>query len=147
LLYIGQVVKQMDEAILENLSILANLILTHGSALLIVDGLDILSLTALILILVLLTRIVKRKRGVRKFLGVGDAGTHKHASVRLFETRRSPALKQCPNCAEQLPLSAIICDKCDYNFLAERPGRGQRLLSAPQPMTREVPEQKIATAT
>jgi hypothetical protein len=147
LLYIGQVVKQMDEAILENFSILANLILTHGSALLIVDGLDMLSLTALVLILVLLTRIVKRKRGVRTSLGTGGAGTHKRASVRLFENRRSPVLKQCPNCAEQLSLSAIVCDKCDYNFLAERPGRGQRLLSAPQPMNREVAEQKIAPAT
>jgi hypothetical protein len=147
LLYIGQVVKQMVQAILENLSILANLILTHGSALLMVAGLDILSLTALILILVLLTRIVKRKRGVRNSLGAGGAGTNQRAFVRLFETQRSPALKQCPNCSTQLPLSTIICDKCDYNFLAERPGRGQKLLSPPQPMTRELPEQKIAPAT
>lgn len=129
----------MDETILENLSNLANLILTHGSALLIADGLDILSVTALILILILLTRIVKRKRGVRKSPRSGDASLNKRASVRRFESQRSPVLKQCPSCAKQLPPSAIICDKCDYNFLAERPGRGQKLLSPPQLVTREVP--------
>jgi hypothetical protein len=134
----------VDEAILENLSNLANLILTHGSAPLIADGLDTLSVTALILILILLTRIVKRKRGVRKSPRSGGASLNKRASVRLFESQRSPVLKQCPSCAKQLPLSAIICNNCDYNFLAERPGRGQKLLSPPQLMTREVPEQKIA---
>jgi hypothetical protein len=144
LLYIGQVVKPVDKVILENLSNLANFVLTNGSTLLIAEGLDVLSVAALILIVVLLARIVKRKRDVRKSFRAGSTGTYKRASGRLFENHRTPALKQCPNCAEQLPLSVIICQMCDYNFLAERPGRGQKLLSAPQPMIREVPEQKIA---
>jgi hypothetical protein len=144
LLYIGQVVKPVDKVILENLSNLANFVLTNGSTLLIAEGLDVLSVAALILIVVLLARIVKRKRDVRKSLRARSTGTYKRASARLFENHRTPALKQCPNCAEQLPLSVIICQMCDYNFLAERPGRGQKLLSAPQPMIREVPEQKIA---
>jgi hypothetical protein len=55
-------------------------------------------------------------------------------------------LKPCPNCAEELPLSAIICDACDYNFLAARPGRGQKLLPPSEAVTREVPEQRIASA-
>jgi hypothetical protein len=144
LLYIGQVVKSMDETIVENLSNLVNLVLTDGSALMIAGGLDIPSITALILILVLLARIVKRKH--TGFTRARGTVTHKRASGRLFESQRSPALKPCPNCAEQLPLSTIICDTCDYNFLAERPGRGQKLLSAPQPMTHEVPKQNIASA-
>jgi hypothetical protein len=147
LLYIGQVVKPVDEVILENLTNLANLVLSYGSMLLMAEGVDIPFITALALIFVLLAaRIVKRKRGILKFIRARGGVTNKGASRRLFEGQRSP-LKQCPNCAEQLPLSAIICETCDYNFLAERPGRGQRLLSPPQPMTGEVPEQKIAPVT
>ena len=131
----------MDEAIVENLSNLANLLLTDGSLLMIAGGLEILPITAIALIIVLLvTRMVKRKQ----FRARGT-GTHKRASGRLFERQRSPELKPCPNCTEQLPLSALICDTCDYNFLAARPGRGQRLLPPPQPMTRKVSEQRIAS--
>ena len=135
----------MEEAILENLSSLANLVLTYGSTLLIAEGVDIPFVAIVALIFVLLAvRIAKRRRGGFKSVrGRGNAAK-KRASGGFFEGQRSPARKQCPNCAEQLPLSAIICQACDYNFLAERPGRGQKLLSAPQPMTHEVPVQKIA---
>jgi hypothetical protein len=138
----------MDEAVMENLSYLANLVLTYGSTLMIAEGLDILPITAVALILVLLAaRIVKRKRGVLKSVQAQDTFTHKRAAGRLFKSQRSPVLKPCPNCAEQLPLSAIMCDTCDYNFLAERPGRGEKLLPPPQPMTHEVPENRIASVT
>ena len=123
----------MDEAIVENLSNLASLLLTDGRALMIAGGPEILPIIAVALILVLLvTRIVKRKT----FRARGTV-THKRASGRLFERQRSPELKPCPNCTEQLPLSAIICNTCDYNFLAARPGRGQNLLLPPQPITHE----------
>jgi hypothetical protein len=129
----------MYETIVENLSNLANLLLTDGRALMAAEGLEILPITGVALILVLLVaRIVKRKT-----FRTRGTGTHKRASGRLFERQRSPELKPCPNCAKQLPLSAIICDTCDYNFLAARPGRGQNLLPSPQPMTHEVPEQEI----
>jgi hypothetical protein len=133
----------MDEAIVENLSNLTNLLLTDGRALMIAGSLEILPITAVVLILAfLVARIVKRKTFPAR-----GTGTHKRASGRLFERQRGPELKPCPNCTEQLPLSAIICDKCDYNFLAERPGRGQKSLPSPQSMTYEVPEQKIASVT
>jgi len=148
LLYIGQVGEAMDEAIVENLSNLMNILSTYGSTLMIAEGLDILPITAVALILVLLTaRIVKRKHGgfFRSFR-TRRTGTNQRASGRLFNSHRGSTLKPCPNCAEQVPLSAIICDTCDYNFLAERPGRGQKLLPSPQPMTHEMPEQKIVSA-
>ena len=111
----------MYEAIVENLSNLANLLLTDGRALMVAGGPEILPIIAVALILVLLmVRIVKRKT-------FRTRGT----SCRLFERQRSPELKPCPNCTEQLPLSAIICNTCDYNFLAARPGRGQNLLPSP----------------
>lgn len=27
-------------------------------------------------------------------------------------------LKTCPNCADQVPLSTLVCDACDHNFLS-----------------------------
>jgi hypothetical protein len=130
----------MDETIVESFSYLANLLLTGGSALMITEGLEILPITVVALILVLLVaRLLKRKT----FRARGPV-TNKRASSRLFNKQRSPELKPCPNCNEQLPLSAIICDICDYNFLAARPGRGQNLLSPPQPITHEVLKQEIA---
>ena len=120
----------MEEAILENLSNFANLVLTYSNSLMIAEGLDIFSITGVALILVLLAaRIVKRKRGILKFFRARSTAV----SGRLFASQHAPALKPCPNCAEQLPPSAIICDICDYNFLAERPGRGQKLLTSPNP--------------
>jgi len=117
----------MYEAIVENLSNLANLLLTDGREIMVAGGPEILPITAVALILLLLvTRVVKRKT----FRARGTV-THKRASGRLFEKQRSPELKPCPNCTEQLPLSAIICNTCDYNFLAARPGRGQNLLPSP----------------
>jgi hypothetical protein len=141
LLYIGYVVNLMDETIVENLSNVANYVLTGGSAVMITGDLEILPITVVALILVLLVaRLLKRKT----FRARGSV-TNKGVSGRLFNKQRSPELKSCPNCNEQLPLSAIICDICDYNFLAARPGRGQNLLPPPQPITHEVLAQEISS--
>jgi Uncharacterised protein family UPF0547 len=42
------------------------------------------------------------------------------------------ALKKCPKCAEQLPLSTLICDACDYNFISRVVGHGHKLLASPK---------------
>ena len=108
-------------SLVENLSKLTNFVLSYVSALIVAEGVNILPVIVVILILVLLVaRIIKRKRRALKAFGARD--------TLAFGSRRSPALKPCPNCTEQLPLSAIICDNCEYNFLAQRPGRGQKLL-------------------
>jgi hypothetical protein len=39
--------------------------------------------------------------------------------------------KNCPKCAEQLPLSTLVCDACDYNFLSGSSQSRYRLLPAP----------------
>lgn len=44
------------------------------------------------------------------------------------------AFKKCPQCADQLPLSALVCDGCDYNFLAGSILR-HKLLPAPEVST------------
>jgi len=116
----------MDEVILENLSDVVNFLLIDGGAAMMTAGLEIaIGAVALILVL-LLARMKTKKFRARR------TRTHQRASVRLFEKKPNPERKPCPNCAERLPLSAIICDKCDYNFLAARPGRGQNLLPSPE---------------
>ena len=137
----------MDEAIIENLSNCANLVWMYGTRLLIAEDLDTLLIVAVSLMLVLFTaKIMGRKRSVRKSFRVRRTAPKKRASGRLSKRQRRAVLKPCPSCAEKLPVSAIICDACGYNFLAERPGRGQALLPSPQSMNHEAPEQKIASA-
>ena len=41
------------------------------------------------------------------------------------------AFKKCPKCADQLPLSALVCDACEYNFLSGFVGHRHKLLPAP----------------
>ena len=126
---------------MQTLSNLVNLLLTDGRALMMTSDLEIFPVTAVALILVLLVaKLVKRKTFRRRRTGI-----HKRASGRLSKKQHSPELKPCPNCAEQLPLSAIICNTCDYNFLAARPDRGQKMLPSPEPISHEVPDQQIAS--
>ena len=130
---------------MENLSNLVNLISTYGSTFMIAEGLDIVAIAGIAAILVLLTaRIVTRKRDARKSFRRRGSITNTRAFGR--RTKSKPVLKPCPSCAEKLPVSAIICDACGYNFLAERPGRGQALLPSPQPMNHEAPERKFSSA-
>jgi hypothetical protein len=84
----------------------------------------------------LLLRMESRK-------AVSFSGSFVAEGNRLFERQRIPTPKKCPNCAEQLPLLAIICEVCDYNFLAERPGRGQKLLPAPEMLEAEKPVHEL----
>jgi hypothetical protein len=49
----------------------------------------------------------------------------------LFKGHRVPALKKCPKCAEELPISALLCKACDYNFLSRTVGHRHILLLPP----------------
>jgi predicted amidophosphoribosyltransferase len=60
----------------------------------------------------------------------------------MFERRQIVALKKCPNCDDQLPLSAVLCDACDYNFLSEMVGHGQKLLPSPEVLAQEMTVQR-----
>ena len=128
-----------------NFSTLAIFALADGRAFILAEGLDILDFFAIVLILVFLVgRIVKRKQsGFSKSAPVRSTSTH--IAARFFEGKHIPPLKPCPHCARQLPLSAIICEQCDHNFLAARPGHGQKLLPSPQPMIYEESDQSSAS--
>ena len=124
--------KTLGETIIGNLPSLANVVLTYAGNL-ISENLDVLSLSAVTLTLIVLAaKGLRRKRTVPRYFQAHESFTRKRAGS-LFKSQRTPVLKPCPSCAQRLPLSAIICDTCDYNFLAERPGRRQALLQPPRP--------------
>jgi hypothetical protein len=45
------------------------------------------------------------------------------------------ALKTCPKCSVQVPLTTLVCDACDFNFLSGCVGTRHKLLPAPETAT------------
>jgi hypothetical protein len=120
------------KAMVGNFPTLTNVVLTYASNLM-AESVDVLSISAVALTLAILAaKTLRRKRSVPKFFQAHESFPPRRVKGRLFKRQRSPVLKQCPSCAQQLPLSALMCDTCDYNFLAERPGRQQVLLPPPK---------------
>ena len=137
----------MYETYIHEFLALANRILTAGVRLMVAGSSDILHLSAIALILFLLAARMVQKRGgsfFQSFLA-GKVPQKNRASDRFFERKRTVRLKTCPNCAEQLRLSALVCDACDYNFLAARPLRAQRSLPPPK-STRKPSRRRVASA-
>jgi uncharacterized membrane protein len=124
----------MYEAISQSLS-LVTLVVTNGSTLMIDGGSDILHFLAMALTLAFLTaRIASMKDGsFFKWFVAGALLGIIALPVAIFKRHHVvlSALKKCPKCAEQLPLSALICDACDYNFLSRIVGHGHKLLASP----------------
>ena len=87
---------------------------------------------AMIAVLGLLIARVLVKRGLITF--------EKILPERFALRKEIPVLafKKCPQCAEQLPVSALVCDGCDHNFLAGSILR-HKLLPAPEDSTRGAP--------
>jgi len=83
----------------------------------------------------LIARIGERKHdSFFKALVAGSAFSNDYPVDRMFEKHHIPALKKCPNCAEQLPITGVICEACDYNFLSGMVGPGNKLLPSPEPL-------------
>jgi hypothetical protein len=99
------------------------------------ENLDILHFFAPAIILMLFIANIGNRRhsGVFKALMNGSAFSNDCAVDRMFEKYHIPASKKCPNCAEHLPLSGLICEACDYNFLSGMVGYGNNLLASPEP--------------
>ncbi len=85
------------------------------------------------ILMLLIARIGKRKHGgFFKTLVAGSLFSNDCAVDRMFEKHHIPASKKCPNCAEHLPLSGLLCEACDYNFLSGMVGCGNKLLPSPE---------------
>jgi hypothetical protein len=133
----------MYQAILQKLSTLATRMMTDGSMLMIDERGDTVYFSTIILIGGLLTAgLLKKYGGLFKGRNLGIHGD----PDRVFEKQRLLILKKCPNCAEELSLSALICDGCDYNFLSGMIGRGQKLLPTPEPLTPKVSKPTLASS-
>jgi hypothetical protein len=78
------------------------------------EGLNILHFFAIALIVTFLTARIASKK-----------------DRAIFKRQHVATLKKCPKCAEQLPLPALVCDACDYNFLSRMVGRRHELLPSP----------------
>jgi Uncharacterised protein family UPF0547 len=124
----------MYEAISQILS-LVTLVVTNGSTLMIDGDADILHFLAIALLVAFLTaRIASKKDGsffkwfvAGAFLGIIAL------PVAIFKRQHVLSiLKKCPKCAEQLPISALVCDACEYNFISRIVGHGQKLLASPK---------------
>jgi hypothetical protein len=133
---------------MEDFSILAKFIVTDGRILMTAGSLDVFYLSAIVLIVAFLTARLMEKKHRSFFKSFCARSSLKNTGVvdRFFENNHIATLKKCPNCPERLPLSALICDACDYNFLSGMVARGQRMLPSPEPMTHNVSEPRFASA-
>ena len=95
-----------------------------------VDSAHSLSFYAIALTVVILAVKIASKRDPGFFQGFLAAAAFKGARAKRQDLVLS-ALKTCPKCAEQLPLSTLVCDTCDYNFLSRTVGHRHKLLPAP----------------
>jgi hypothetical protein len=54
--------------------------------------------------------------------------------IRVKHLEKQPLLrtsKKCPDCAAQVPVSALLCDACEYNFIANMAIHRHKLLNPP----------------
>jgi hypothetical protein len=125
----------MYEAISQILSSVT-LAVTNGSTLIIDGDADVLHFLAIALLVAFLTaRIASKKDGsffkwfvAGAFLGIIALPV----AIAIKRRHVLSVLKKCPKCAEQLPLSALVCDACEYNFISRIVGHGHKLLASPK---------------
>lgn len=102
----------------------------------ITGGFGLYCLLALILVVVAAWIGKTRFSFVFKSYTAGIALINNLIAERLFAAKTIPVQKNCPNCAEPTPISALFCDACEYNFLSEMVGTRQKSLPAPVAVNR-----------
>jgi hypothetical protein len=114
--------------------------------LIITGNLDVLTHAAIVPILAILTASIARRKDGSIFKWLFPA-----TLVKLFAKKEPfalPAFKKCPKCDEQLPISTLVCDTCDYNFLAGTVRHRHKMLPAPaDPLPHEASAQTFAYRT
>jgi hypothetical protein len=62
------------------------------------------------------TRVAGKKADSSKSFREAGPSSRRH---NFFEKEPvSKTYKNCPNCSAQVQLAALLCDACDYNFIA-----------------------------
>jgi hypothetical protein len=99
-----------------------------------VDGLSIFRLLAMALALAFLTAGIARNKGGSslKWFFAGALVGVIALPMAIFKRKKItyPGQKQCPNCAQKLPIQAILCDACDFNFLSMAVGNRYKPIPA-----------------
>jgi hypothetical protein len=113
--------KPVFEAILKDFSSFVMLVVERGTTGT-VDGLTIIYLSIMGLTLAFLTGAIANHKGGSffKWFVAGALLGIIALPIAIFKRKQvfRPELKQCPKCAEQIPIHALVCDGCDYNFLS-----------------------------
>lgn len=139
--------RSMDGTISNILSELAEFLRVDGVVSLAADNIAILPFLAFVSFLVL--RAAKSRRGnaggIVKAVLAGDWFADESNADRMFERCNITAMKTCPNCSGQVPMSTLMCDRCDHNFLTGMIGSGQRMLPSPEAQVYEMQPRKYAS--
>ena len=111
-----------------------------------ITNLDIVLYAAILPILaMLIVKVTRNKTGSIPKLSLPRALQKSYGKKDHFA---GPTLKKCPKCNEQLQLSALVCDACDYNFLAGSVTYRHKMLPAPsEPMGQEASGHTFAYRT
>ena len=136
----------MDGTIFGNLSDLASVVGMDEMAAMIADNVSTIPFAAFAFFLIFLTAKSAKGNsgGFFKALFAGDWFKDEDAADRMFERRNISAMKTCPGCSERLPLSVLICQACDHNFLTGMVGHGHKMLPAPESRVDEMPGRVFA---
>jgi hypothetical protein len=108
-----------------------------------IEGLSIFGLLIMILTLAFLTAGIAHSKGgsfFKWFLAGAFLGIIA-LPIAIFKRKQTapPALKHCPKCAKQLPIQALVCDACDYNFLSMMVGCQTKPASPPREQPAQLP--------
>ena len=112
----------------------------------IIGGFGVYQLLALILIFVAAWTAKKPIGAFFKSCTTSSAFTHDLLAARWLAPKPILAQKNCPHCAEPMPISALLCDACDYNFLSGSLGTRQKSLPAPSSMKGKVSKPHLASS-
>ncbi|MGH7797099.1 MAG: hypothetical protein ACREQ2_19730 [Candidatus Binatia bacterium] len=125
----------MAEIVSTDFSSFATDLLTNARALVIAEDANILYFSAIAVTLGLLTAKIASKKdgGFFKWFIAGAFLGIIALPVAIFKKQHVPltALKKCPKCDDQLPLPALVCDACDYNFISGIAGHRRQMLPSP----------------
>jgi len=75
------------------------------------------------------TRIPGKKAGFSK--SFREAVPSRIRAKHFDKQPLSTTYKKCPDCAAQVPVSALLCDACEYNFIASMATHRHKLLNPP----------------
>jgi len=125
--------------------------LTHGATgndgrerFMMIDGFGVYQLLALTLILVAAWIAKKLIGAFFKSYTTWSRFMNNLLGAQWFAAEPILNQKNCPHCAEPTPISALICEACDYNFLSGTVAR-QKSLPAPEAIKRQGSKRHLAS--